>query len=150
MARVGSKIKASATEVKKHIEVQNSLQPFELNKCFDLGIELKRENKIIGFVGLIHKNHKQGEVGWALSINYRGKGYATEAARALISYAFEKLGLHRIFADTSNMNIPSVKVMERLGMRCEGQYRESEFQDGRWVDVLVYAILADEWRAKDR
>jgi RimJ/RimL family protein N-acetyltransferase len=148
VAQVGNKIKASAAEVKKHIELQNSLQPFELNKCFDLGIELKEENKIIGFVGLIRKNHKQGEVGWALSIKYRGKGYASEAARALISYGFEKLGLHRIFADTSNINAASVKVMERIGMRCEGHYRESEFQDGQWIDVLVYAILADEWYVK--
>lgn len=149
VARVGSKIKASATEVKKHIELQNSLQPFELDKCFDLGIELKGENKIIGFVGLIRKNHKQGEVGWALNIGYRGKGYATEAAKALISYGFEKLALHRIWADTSNMNVPSLKVMDRLGMRREGHYRESEYQDGKWIDVLVYAILADEWRVRD-
>lgn len=150
VAVVGNKIKASAAEVKKHIEMQNSLQPFELNKCFDLAIELKAENKIIGFVGMIRKDHKQGEIGWALHIGYRGKGYATEAARALISYGFEKLGLHRIYADTSNMNVASLKVKERLGMRCEGRYREAEFQDGQWIDILVYAILADEWRTKDR
>jgi RimJ/RimL family protein N-acetyltransferase len=146
VAQVGNKIKAAAAEVKKYIDLQNSLQLFELNRCFDLGIELKGENKIIGFVGMIRKNHKQGEVGWALHIGYRGQGYATEAAQALITYGFEKLGLHRIWADTSNMNVPSMKVMERLGMRCEGHYRESEFQDGQWIDVLVYAILADEWR----
>jgi len=150
VARVGNKIKASATEVKKYLEMQNLMQPFELNKCFDLGIELKEQNKIIGFVGLIRKNHKQGEVGWALNIGYRGRGYATEAARALISYGFQTLGLHRILADTSNMNVSSLKVMERLGMRREGHYRESEFQDGRWMDVLVYAILADEWFTIDR
>jgi RimJ/RimL family protein N-acetyltransferase len=149
VARVGAKIKASAAEVEKHIELQNSLQLFELNKCFDLGIELKGENKIIGFVGLIRKNHKQGEVGWALNIGYRGEGYAAEAAKALVSYGFEKLGLHRVWADTSIMNVPSWKVMERLGMRREGHYRESEFQDGQWIDIVVYAILADDWRAKD-
>ena len=147
VAGVGNKIKASTPDVKKHIERQNALQLFELDKCFDLGIELKRENKIIGFVGLIRKNHKQGEIGWALHIGYRGKGYAAEAARALITYGFEKLRLHRIFADTSNANVSSVKVMERLGMRREGHYRESELLDGQWRDVLVYAILADEWRA---
>lgn len=150
VARVGNRIKASAPEVKKHIESQNSLELFELNKCFDLGIELKREKKIIGFVGLIRKNHRQGEVGWALHIKYRGKGYATEAARALISYGFERLGLHRIYADTSNMNLTSLKVMERLGLKREAHYREAEFQDGRWMDILVYAILADEWPASIR
>jgi len=149
VAQVGSKIKASAPEVKKHIEFQNSLEPFELDKCFDLGIEHKENNKIIGFVGLIRKSHLQAEVGWALHIGFRGKGYATEAVRALISYAFDKLALHRIWADTSNINIPSIKVMERLGMRREGHYRESEFQDGHWVDLLVYAILVDEWHSRN-
>lgn len=148
VARVGSRIKASTTDVEKYISLQNSLQLFEVNKCFELGIELKGEHKIIGFVGMIRKDHEQGEVGWALNIRYRGKGYATEAARALISYGFDKLALHRIWADTSNINVASWKVMERLGMRREGYYRESEFQDGRWIDGLVYAILADEWYAK--
>jgi RimJ/RimL family protein N-acetyltransferase len=150
VARVGARIKASAAEVEKHIKLQNSLQPFELNKCFDLGIELKGKNKVIGFVGLIRRDHGQGEVGWALHIGYRDEGYATEAARALVSYGFEKLGLHRIWADTPSTNVPSRKVMERLGMRREGHYRESEFQNGHWRDVLVYAILADEWRAQGR
>ena len=146
VAHVGNKIKPDAVEVKKYLDWQHSLQPFELNMCYDLGIELKGENKIIGFVGLIRKNHKQGEVGWALHIGYRGKGYAAEAARGLISFGFDKLGLHRIFADASSLNVASLKTMERVGMKREGLYRESEFQDGRWVDIVVYAILADEWR----
>jgi RimJ/RimL family protein N-acetyltransferase len=150
VARVSSEIEASVAGVEKYINMQYSLQPFELNKCFELAIELKEKNKLIGFIGLIRKDHKQGEIGWALSVDYRGNGYATEAARALISYGFEKLDLHRIFADTSNINVPSWKMMERLGMRREGHYRESEFRDDQWIDVLVYAILADEWRAKDQ
>lgn len=145
VARITTEIKPSAPEVKKYIERQNSLKPFELNKCFDLGIELKKESKIIGLVSMIRKNHKQSQVGWALNIEYRGNGYATEAARALVTYGFDKLALHRIWADTSNINVPSWKVMERLGMRREGHYRESEFRDGQWIDTLVYAILAEEW-----
>jgi RimJ/RimL family protein N-acetyltransferase len=146
VARVGTQVKASVAEVRKHIEQQNSLQPFELNKCFDLAIELKEEGKVIGFLGLINKDHHQGEVGWALHVGYRRKGYATEAAGALISHGFKKLGLHRIFADCSSLNSPSLKVMERLGMRREGHLREAEFEDGRWIDIIVYAVLADEWR----
>lgn len=150
VARVGNRIKASAAEVGKYIQNQNSLQPFELNQCFDLGIELKKENKIIGFVGTIRKDPKQAEIGWALHIDYRGCGYATEAVRAMISNGFEKLDLHRIFADAPGANDASLKVMERLGMRREGYLRESEFRDGEWLDIVVYAVLADEWRARDQ
>ena len=150
VAAVGNRIKASTPEVKKYVELQNSLQPFEPKQCFDLGIELKDENKIIGFVGTIRKDHQQAEIGCALHINYRGNGYATEAVRALISYGFDKLGLHRILADAPATNDASVKVMERLGMRREGLLRESEFRHGEWIDILVYAVLADEWRATDR
>jgi RimJ/RimL family protein N-acetyltransferase len=146
VARITTEIKPSAAKVKKYIDTQNSLQPFELNKCFDLGIELKEKSKIIGLVSMIRRDHKQGQVGWALNIEYRGNGYATEAARALVAYGFAKLALHRIWADTSNINVPSWKVMERLGMRREGRYCESEFRDGQWIDTLVYAILTDEWR----
>jgi len=149
VARVGNKIQSSAAEVRKYLDAQNSLEPFELDNCYDLGIELKKENKIIGLLGLIRKNHRQGEVGWALHVGYRGKGYASEAARALISYGFEELGLHRIFADTSSINVESLQVMERLGMRREGHHPESELRDGKWIDIVVYAILADEWPARD-
>ena len=85
-----------------------------------------------------------------MHINYRGSGYATEAARALISYGFYQLGLHRIFADASNQNTASLKIMERLGMRREGHFREARFEDGKWVDLMVYSILADEWQANNQ
>jgi ribosomal-protein-alanine N-acetyltransferase len=146
VARITREIKPSKSEVKRYIDLQNSYEPFEANKCFDLGIELTEEHKIIGLLTLICRAHQQGQIGWSLNIAYRGRGYVTEGARALIKYGFENLGLHRIWADTSNVNIPSWKVMERLGMRREGCYREAEFRDNQWIDTLVYAILAEEWQ----
>jgi RimJ/RimL family protein N-acetyltransferase len=146
VARVGNQIEASPDGAGKYVQWQTSLAPFEPNECFELGIELKEGGKIIGLVGLIRRNHAQGEIGWALNIRYRGEGYATEAARALVSYGFNELGLHRIWADTSIENTGSWKLMERLGMRREGHFRETETLDGSWTDSLVYAILSDEWR----
>ena len=149
VARVGNRIKASVADVQKYLNWQGSLQPFEFDACFELAIELKGENKIIGFVGMIRKDDAQAEVGWALHIGYRGKGYATEAARALISYAFEKLGLRKISADTVKTNVVAWKVAERLGMKREPNRPESELRDGRLVDIVVYAILADDWPGKE-
>jgi RimJ/RimL family protein N-acetyltransferase len=67
-----------------------------------------------------------------------------------VAYSFATLGLHRIYATTSNVNASSWRVMERLGMRREGQLREAEFRDGQWIDVLIYGLLDREWQARSR
>ena len=150
VARIVSEIEATEAGVEKYIDVQNSYQPFEPGKCFDLVIERKDDGQVIGLLSLICKEHRQGAIGWALGIKYRGQGYATEAATALMEYGFALLGLHRIFADTSSSNTGSLQVMERLGMRREGCLREATFEDGEWQDTMIYGILADEWPARTR
>jgi RimJ/RimL family protein N-acetyltransferase len=132
--------------VKNYIDLQNSYQPFEQDKVFELAIERKEDGKVIGLLGLIRQEHRQGEMGWALGVEYRGRGYATEAARALMDYGFNSLGLHRLHADTSTDNLASWRMMERLGMRREGLLRGAVYEEGKWVDRYVYGMLADEWR----
>lgn len=146
VARITVNIEANESKVRQYIDKQNSCQPFAKSKYYDLAIERKADGKVIGLVGLMCKDHKQALIGWALGIDYRGNGYATEAARALIAYGFSQLGLHRIYAKTSNINTPSWRVMERVGMKKEAELREAEYRDGRWIDVLIYAILAGEWQ----
>jgi RimJ/RimL family protein N-acetyltransferase len=68
----------------------------------------------------------------------------------LIGYGFDILNLHRIYADTTNENTASWRVMERLGMRKEALLKESEFRDGKWLDSLTYGILKSEWLDKIR
>ena len=89
-------------KVKEYIDMQNSFKPFEKEKIFDLAIELKATGKLIGLLTLITKHHRKGEIGYALGIDYRKKGYATEAARALIDYAFAELNYHRVQAIASS------------------------------------------------
>ncbi len=147
VARVTSKrIKATRGGVRKYIDLQNSYQPFEKDKVFELAIERKEDGKVIGLLGVICQDQGQGEMGWALGVEYRGQGYATEAIRALMDYGFSSLGLHRIHADTSTDNLASCRIMERLGMRREGLLRGAVYEGGKWVDRYVYAMLADEWR----
>lgn len=148
--KVVTEIQATAAGVKKYIDMQNSYEPFEKNKCFDLAIERKEDHKVIGLLTLICKEHMQGQIGWALGIGYRGKGYATEAAGALISYGFDVLELHRIYAETTDKNVASWRVMERLGMRKEACLKEAESRDGKWLDSLAYGILAQEWSDRNK
>jgi RimJ/RimL family protein N-acetyltransferase len=91
--------------------------------------------------------HRQGEVGWVVHPDRQGRGLATEGAARLLRLGFEELGLHRIVAESDRRNGASVRVMERLGMRFEAHLRESELQDGEWIDNVVYAILEPDCRA---
>ena len=145
VARITTNIEASESKVREYIDKQNSFQPFEKNKWFDLAIEKKEDGKVIGLLSFVCKDHKQGAIGWALGVDYRGNGYVSEAARSLMTYCFSNHGLHRIQATTTSINSGSWRVMERLGMRKEAHFREAELRDSEWIDVLIYGILAEEW-----
>ncbi|GAY08373.1 GCN5-related N-acetyltransferase [Pseudonocardia sp. N23] len=88
----------------------------------------------------------EAEIGWALDPRSGGQGLATEAARELLRICFEGLGVRRVFAICFAANEPSWRLMERLGMRREQYSRaDSLHRDGRWLDGMTYALLADEW-----
>lgn len=150
VSRATPEIEATEAGVRAYIDKQNALEPFQRDKCFDLALACPAAGgKVLGLVSMVCEEHRQGAIGWALGIGHRGQGYATEAARALMGYGFEALGLHRIYAKTSSANAASWGVMERLGMRQEAQLCEAERRDGEWVDVLIYGLLAREWKSID-
>jgi RimJ/RimL family protein N-acetyltransferase len=133
--------------VQEYIKTQMSLHPFEKDAVFDLAIERKEDQKVIGLLTLVNRDHRQGEIGWALGIEYRGRGYATEGAFAQMNYGFRTLGLHRIHAETSSTNQASLKVMERIGMRREARLREAVSHAGKYTDKVIYACTSDEFPA---
>jgi RimJ/RimL family protein N-acetyltransferase len=93
----------------------------------------------------------EAEIGWAVDPAHQGLGYATEAATELVRICFEDLGVRRITATAFAQNTPSLRIMERLGMRCETRgVRTTLHRERGWVDSTVYALLADEWRGADQ
>jgi RimJ/RimL family protein N-acetyltransferase len=89
----------------------------------------------------------QAELGWVISPDHTGQGYATEAVRELIRICFTDLGLRRVTAGCFAANEASWRLMERVGMRREiHTVRESLHRSGEWLDGMGYALLADEWR----
>lgn len=88
----------------------------------------------------------QAEIGWAFDPAHQGQGYATEAVQELLRVCFEDLGVRRVVALAFADNTPSLKVMEKVGMRREAlMVRESLHRELGWVDGVSYALLADEW-----
>lgn len=120
---------------------------------FDLAVIRKGEGRrgarqqLIGGVGLklCDGENLTGEVGYALHPDYWGQGYALEAARMIVHAGFSELGLQRIIATCDQRNKASARVMEKLGMRREGVFRQSKYIQGEWRDEFLYAILAAEF-----
>ncbi|KQW50968.1 GCN5 family acetyltransferase [Nocardioides sp. Root1257] len=89
----------------------------------------------------------QAELGWVLDPAYAGRGYATEAVRALLRYCFDDLGVRRVVANCFLDNDASWRLMERVGMRRETHaIAESLHRSGVWLDTVGYALLANEWK----
>ena len=84
-------------------------------------------------------------MGFTLAPAHQGRGYATEALRGLLGYAFGTLGLHRVVAVTDALNAPAAALLERVGMRREAHFHENVFFKGAWGSEFVFAMLDHEW-----
>lgn len=93
------------------------------------------------------RENETAEVGWVLSPAHEGRGYATEAARALLGIAFDDLRAHRVVARMDPENHASAAVATRIGMRREALLIEDERFKGEWADTLLFALLAREHAA---
>jgi len=88
------------------------------------------------------------EIGWAFSRAHQGKGYATEAGRALLAHVFETLMAHRVIATCQPENVASWRVAEKLGLRREAHFRAALYRaPGVWWDEFFYALLDEEYAA---
>lgn len=112
-----------------------------------LGVEVARTGQLVGDVMLFwqSREHGGGEIGYVLHPDAAGRGYATEAAHALLRLGFDQLGLHRIIARVDERNEPSAGVARRLGMRQEARLVRNELFKGEWSTELDFAMLAEEW-----
>ncbi len=87
----------------------------------------------------------EGEIGWTILPQHGGRGYATEAARAVLRLGFEHYGLRRIVANLDARNDRSAALCERLGMRREVARTADFWSKGTWTSSYEYALLRDEW-----
>jgi RimJ/RimL family protein N-acetyltransferase len=112
-----------------------------------LGVELAASGRLIGDAVLFwHSDeHAAGELGYIFNPDAGGRGYATEAARALLALGFDGIGWHRIVARIEERNTASAALARRLGMRLEARLIENEWFKGEWSTELQFALLAREW-----
>jgi RimJ/RimL family protein N-acetyltransferase len=111
-----------------------------------LGAEVRDAGELVGRVSLtVAAEHRQGEIGFIFSPAHQGKGYATEAAAAVLALAFGPYRLHRVVGRAEARNVASARVLEKLGMRREAHLIENEWVKGEWQSEVIYALLAREF-----
>jgi len=115
---------------------------------FDFAITL--DGQMIGRTGM---GRKEGELRVAslwfvIDPAHAGQGYVTEAATAVLRFAFEEVKLHRVYGDCDPRNLASARVMEKLGMRLEAEHVEDVWIKDEWCGTQIFAMLAREWAAR--
>jgi ribosomal-protein-alanine N-acetyltransferase len=109
-------------------------------------ITLEESDELIGAIGLVLKLDQEiAELGYWIGKPYWGRGYCTEAARAVLHFAFTKLRLNRVHAHHFSHNPASGRVMQKVGMRHEGSLRQHVKKWGEFFDVEAYGILRSEF-----
>jgi RimJ/RimL family protein N-acetyltransferase len=116
-----------------------------------LAVTLRETGELVGDVMLIwHSDeHRTAELGYVVNPDHGGRGYATEAARAMLAMAFDRLGMRRMVARVDARNPASAAVLRRLGMRQEATLVENEWFKGAWSTELDFAMLDREWRSRE-
>jgi RimJ/RimL family protein N-acetyltransferase len=114
-----------------------------------LAIVLAAEGKTIGSIRLgLQPEFRSAEFGYCLHSGYWRRGLGYEATLAMVTIAFETLGLHRVWATCDVRNRASFGIMEKLGMRREGTLRKNQLVRDGWRDTHLYALLDEEWAAR--
>jgi [ribosomal protein S5]-alanine N-acetyltransferase len=105
-----------------------------------------REAECVGTMYLHNEpKYQHAEIGYWFAKAHWGQGYATEAGHEVVRYGFEKLFLHRIYANYFARNTASRRVLEKLGLKYEGTQRADVFKDGEFLDIGFCGLLRSEW-----
>lgn len=122
--------------------IEGHADNFSAERSYEFAVTDRETGCLYGCIGLFHHpRHKNAEMGYWMGEEYWGNGYATEAARAVIEFAFRCKGLHRVYAHHLVTNPASGRVMQKCGMVCEGTMKEHVLKNGRYIDLVCYGLL---------
>jgi RimJ/RimL family protein N-acetyltransferase len=128
--------------------IMGSRQRLQDGSDYTFAIIRHSDQQFIGAVGIHPGHNRQAEIGYWVGVPYWGQGYATEAARCVVQFGFEVLGLNRIYATYFAHNPASRRVMEKSGMTFEGILRQHVIKWDQPVDLGCCGILRAEYEAR--
>lgn len=135
------------TEAESKQFVEEVLQDAQAEPQMRFVYAIMLEGNMIGSAELSIKSmqNREGEIGYILHPDFWNKGFATEAAKNVLSIGFRTFGLHRICATCDPNNLASASVLKKIGMQKEGLLREHMRMKSGWRDSLLYSILEHEY-----
>ncbi|HEV3051028.1 MAG TPA: GNAT family protein [Longimicrobium sp.] len=141
----------SAEDARALFEKLRGVVPGTPGVWFRFAIEEAAEGTLLGdcVLRVGEDDPRQAEIGFTLAAGYQGRGYATEAVRALLGYAFTTLDLHRVVAVTDARNAAAARLLQRIGMRREAHFIQNVWYKGAWGDEFSFAMLREEWLARE-
>lgn len=147
VARYQSWEAISAPRAQGFIQEQKTMTPGVPGQWYQFAVALKDTGQLIGDIGLQVQVHdaRQAQVDISFNRAYQGQGLATEALTVVLDFAFINLDLHRVMAIMDVENERSAALMERVGLRREGQFIKNTWFKGHWADEYLYAVLQAEW-----
>ena len=136
---------------KTHEEVRGLLEKYissyEDGLHFRWGIFEKASDECIGQIAyfLVDQKNHFGEIEYCVGKAFQGRGYATEATKAVIRYGFEKINFNKVQICVRPSNLPSKKVIDKCGFTYEGTLREYFYRNGKYEDRMYHSILRKEF-----
>ena len=142
--------KQTPESVAAFLESKLSRQESDRPEKCEFAVESKEAGHIVGTIRLggVDAKHRSGALGFALNSDFQGRGFMTEAVHTLMGFGFGDLGLYQIWATADIENIPSWRLMERVGMCRERELRLNKNMSGNWRDSYLYIILEPEYRLR--
>jgi len=110
-----------------------------------LAVTRTGDDRVIGFARIAPSGPWAAKLGYAIHADHWGRGYATDASRVMLRFAFGTLERHRVTAAIGPENEASIAVVKRLGFGYEGHLRDHVFTNGAWRDSLLYSLLEHDY-----
>lgn len=128
--------------------IAGALQQFHAGKGPNCAIWL--DGGIAGAIGChpIDWANRACSIGYWVASEFQGRGIVTQCSSALLDYLFHELGLHRVVIQCGTGNHRSCAVPHRLGFTREGVAREAEWVGDRWVDLVVWSMVEQDWKLR--
>ena len=127
--------------------LEKYISSYEDGMHFRWGIFEKASGECIGQVAyfLVDQKNHFGEIEYCVGKAFQGRGYATEATKAVIRYGFEKINFNKVQICVRPSNLPSKKVIDKCGFTYEGTLREYFYRNGKYEDRMYHSILRKEF-----
>ena len=115
----------------------------EENEGINWAITLKKDNKLIGYIGhyRIKWEHFRSEIGYMILPQFNGQGIVSEAIKLVVEYGFNEMNMHSLEGIIDPENAASARVLEKNGFVKEAHLRENEFFDGKFLDSVIYSLV---------